>query len=663
MSRRVDQGRRWKFVICGLVGFLSMRFLSAAPVRAQEPAPRFEPSACPVKVPADAEIECGTLIVPEDYQTLQGSQVRLPVIIIRSQEGASSGQALLFTEGGPGYTSLNSIGWLAGTSFLKHGDIVILEQRGNIHAQPSLACDVSVWWDEKPGHTPCLDGLREAGIDLSNYTSTASAADIKALMGALDYEAWNLYGTSYSTRVMQLVMQHNPERVRSVVLHSASPISESRFQHDPQHSMRALKVMFTDCASDPECALAYPDLEQTFYELIRQLNREPIDLQMTLSQTKERITYRVNGATLIDWMVGSAFYKPAFSPYPTAYAPLLIDGLSRGNWDLLYPWAKPHLDRYADPSFAWGMYLSVNCQEEAPLAASGFISTQERAYPDLDDYLRYADELAICQAWNLPSGPPMDIAPVESDIPTLALGGTYDPVTPPEWSRTAVSGLSEATFVEFPSAGHSVLTDNPCAENLVSAFLENPRQELDTSCLADGRQTAFTLPGEIILAPDLYEVHYGEIGYSQGEQALFMGSLMALAVLTGLVWVAGLIQWARGSKGNRPDRLARLAGLMTGILTLAAWGWSYTLRSTLRETAAAAPVALRFGLPGEYWWLFALAILIALLTLGLALIVVAIWRRGDGSLLGRLLYSGVALSAGLFSGMLASWGFLTALFR
>jgi len=64
------------------------------------------------------------------------------------------------------------------------------------------------------------------------------------------------------------------------------------------------------------------------------------------------------------------------------------------------------------------------------------LETQIAAYPKLGGYSRHIDELSICNAWELVPAPPFIPEPVSSDIPVLILAGTYDPITPPGWSRT-----------------------------------------------------------------------------------------------------------------------------------------------------------------------------------------------------------------------------------
>jgi len=304
----------------------------------QREAPRFEPSDCPIDVPDDPPIDCGYLIVPEDYDDSEGTTIRLPVIIIHSRSENPAPDPLLYTAGGPGYSSLSSVWGFAGSPFVDARDVVILEQRGNLYAEPSLDCDLTVLREETEGKTPCLDSLRARGIDPTYYTTASIVADIDALRRVLDYDKWNLYGVSYSTRLMLLSMSLHSQGIRSVMLQSVSPPTETPYAHDPEHAARALHVMFDDCLANPACAQAYPDLESQLYTLVRRLNADPVAVEFVGRDTGESVSVPVDGRTLLGWMVTDAFYEPAYPPYKTAYLPLLIDQVERGNTDLLYAW-------------------------------------------------------------------------------------------------------------------------------------------------------------------------------------------------------------------------------------------------------------------------------------------------------------------------------------
>jgi hypothetical protein len=72
---------------------------------------------------------------------------------------------------------------------------------------------------------------------------------------------------------------------------------------------------------------------------------------------------------------------------------------------------------------------------------------------------------------------------VHSDVPTLVLEGTFDPITPPAYGQLAARMLPHSFYVEFPDRGHSVLRDD-CADAMALKFLANPAAPPDTRCLS-----------------------------------------------------------------------------------------------------------------------------------------------------------------------------------
>lgn len=645
-----------------LILFITLIFTTISIAQTQETLPRFEYSKCPIEVPSNETIDCGFLITQEDYKNLEGSVIRTPVIIIRSRKPYTSKEALLFTEGGPGFSSLRSVWWLANTEFANKRDIVILEQRGNEFSEPRLACDFSVWWNEVEGQTDCLNSMRKNEIMLENYTTESIAADINALKQVLDYERWILFGTSYSSRPIQLVMKSYPEKVYGVILHSTSPITDTRYLHDTEHTFRVLQVMFNDCTADSSCASAYPNLENQLFDLVHEFNNNPIELEIKFPKNMERSTIEVDGNTLISWMVEGAFYGPAYPPFETSYLPLLIDTLSSGNMDLIVSWAENHIANWSNEAFSWGLYFAINCQDDASSINPEIVENLAKEYPQLDGFVRHREELDICTAWGLDSAPRLATEPITSKIPTLILAGTYDPITPPEWSQTAIINLINSTFVEFLSSGHSVIRNNPCAEQIIATFMDNPSKKPDLRCMETVPKPKFILPDEIIIAPSIYEIHYGEIGFSMLEERLFLGSIFTIAGTGFVILISSLSKLVCQHKPLSKDVFERMAPFLFVIYSIIVLGWGYAFRFSLRSVADTTPIVLRFGLPVTYWWIFFIVILISLLTILLIATALLAWKRGYWSLFVRIAFSLTILAAIVFVSMLAYWGLLSVPF-
>lgn len=71
--------------------------------------------------------------------------------------------------------------------------------------------------------------------------------------------------------------------------------------------------------------------------------------------------------------------------------------------------------------------------------------------------------------------------PVISDVSTLMVSGSLDPVTPISNSIEALKHLKNGYGVVFPDESHDLLA-NPCFLKIAEDFLNNPFQKPDLDC-------------------------------------------------------------------------------------------------------------------------------------------------------------------------------------
>ncbi len=503
---------------------------------------------CPIAVPDTVEVDCGELQVPEDPGDPDGRQVWLPYAILRTQHPDPEPDPVVFTAGGPGYSSLDSVWGFAESALLDERDIIVFEQRGNRYAMPALMCDPSVWWEETSGRTACLDRLRSQGIDLARYSTVDIARDLVALRRALGHDAWNLYGVSYSTSVMLLAMVADSDGVRSAVLESVKPPAETTFAHQADSPLRAIDRMVADCEADERCAAAYPDLGTDLVDLVRRLNDRPLEIEIEIVGQAQPVPITMDGHQFLNWIVIDWLYQPAFPGHRAAYLPLLVSEALVGNQRPLELAAQDHWNAsVGNPNVAWGLMFAINCQEEVPAAGPVRPPADLAASERLDGFARSETQVEICEAWDLEPSGAVATEYVRSDVPALVLAGSYDPVTPPAWSRATAEHLSNGTYVEFSGHGHAVMTDNPCAAALHAAFVADPSRPLDTSCVGTTPGPDFVRPEEIYRAPGLArsadEVSLGAAGGVAWIEAVaavgVYGSIlfMAALVVVGIVWL------------------------------------------------------------------------------------------------------------------------------
>lgn len=111
---------------------------------------------------------------------------------------------------------------------------------------------------------------------------------------------------------------------------------------------------------------------------------------------------------------------------------------------------------------------------------------------------------ALCDAWDSGQAGPSENEPITSDIPTLVMGGQYDPVTPPDWGRRAAETLPNSFFFEYPGVGHGASPGTGCASDMMTAFLIEPTTVPDDACIGEMGPPQFVPPfdaGVIELEP------------------------------------------------------------------------------------------------------------------------------------------------------------------
>ncbi len=351
--------------------------LATLPVTAsaQTVVPRWEPSACGFQAPPGATVECGTLIVPEQRSAPTERTLRLPVVKIKSRSAQPAPDPVVYTAGGPGASSLGPVTAFWNSPLVDTHDVILFEQRGTRFAEPALDCpELTTAFVNNLAHnlpvneeiarevaaaSVCRERLVGEGIDLAAYNTAAIVADLQDLRRVLGYTQWNVFGVSYSTRVMQRLMRDDPQGIRSVLLDSAVPSTARWHATQTQRLARSLDVLFARCAAEPACEQAYPDLQAQFFRVVAQLNTDPLVVPISHPITGAPFTVSLDGSDF-----ASGMFNALYDWQTIPFLPLIIDQLDRGNRDVALPLAQ---DGFASlTNYRWGMYYSVWCQDELP---------------------------------------------------------------------------------------------------------------------------------------------------------------------------------------------------------------------------------------------------------------------------------------------------------
>ena len=458
-------------------------------------APNYEETECQLFTESSREIECGVLQVPEDRSKEDGPMVELHFAIARSRNPDKEKDPLVALQGGPGMKSLEMIDfWLyILDKTLLNRDVIVIDQRGVGYSQPSLNCpeledpffanfaeDISMLEQDQrftQALRTCRDRLVATGIDLGAYNSAASAADVDDLRRALGYSEWNLYGSSYGTRLALTVMRDFPQGVRSAILDSVYPPQVDLFSSKVIDMQRALNLLFERCAADAECNQDYPDLERIFYEVVDQVDEQPVTLSVYRPKNLEEYPVVINGDRFIQ-----SFFDLLYSTDDLPKLPGLIYEIRTGDWDDFERMIRWSLFTFDDLSE--GVMYSVECFEEAPFGSPQAVqAANAAANPRLSQAMNNAAAYQDCAAWDVPPAAAFENKPVVSDIPTLILSGEHDPITPPAWGELTAEGLSKSQHLVLPGTGHGVLGKHNCSNQVVEEFLAAPDEPVDASCM------------------------------------------------------------------------------------------------------------------------------------------------------------------------------------
>lgn len=479
----------------------------------------------------------------------------------------------------------------------------------------------------------CVEEIKASGADLSAYNTENNARDVRALMSALGYGDYNIYGISYGTRLALEVMRTIPDGVRSVVIDGVAGPTNPIFDEFLTPYVAVIDRLVEQCAADPGCAAEWPDLRATFNAAMERIGNAPIPAARGAQQIGAQELYTLTFLERNKWRVKhdiTRFLPRMFSelaegqpdtidavlahyddvprpadallrsadltdderaladatlkmaaamedlsegarntllqlrgdlaaeqetlsvaeafdhrmseavthlPDPSAAAPALLadytlmraeppsrdalsalvsghfDGADRADllalialmsnddiartWDIAADALRPYQLMVAT-TLGTAIY---QCQESVPFnSIEGFDRVSApfaERYPvfGMPDFRAQIEAtLAPCALFEQHPREGFHEL-VRSDIPTLVLNGTLDTQTSMHWGAEAAVGLTNARNYIIPEAGHGTIMYQPCAQDIATAFVNDPAAPLDASCI-DDILPDFVLPGD-----------------------------------------------------------------------------------------------------------------------------------------------------------------------
>lgn len=484
-----------------------------APADTAKIAPgRLESTACWFTPPDKIAARCYRLSVPESRAGRGEKLLKLPVAVISVPETRRHDDPVIYLAGGPGdgaWLDADRIDFwwefVADNAWLNQRDLILMDQRGTGLVEPRMDCTeyeemqvaalgfgkdteaARAAWREATA--ACRARVEREGHDPLSYTSRDSATDLHDLMVALGLKNWNVYGLSYGTRLALTYLRDYPHDLRSVILDSVYVPESDFIEDDAWRTDRAFRVLFDGCRRDKACNRDYPELERRTQALVARYERAPLETDVELPAGGEAKVV-LTGGMLLNYLFQNLYNRSGIETVPQ-----IIDLFDRGDAASVQSEIGYMVELFLDrPDWGDALGLSVDCHEEVPFNDLAKLRTEYARYPLLKPFAEEDSWGAACVDW--PMGPvdPLENAPIMSDVPTLLLTGLYDPITPPQYARLAGSRLPNSFYFEFLSAGHDVLSNEPCAGELAAQFLEDPMRMPVSTCMGRLRPPDFRPP-------------------------------------------------------------------------------------------------------------------------------------------------------------------------
>ena len=452
--------------------------------------PDLAPTPCEFRgVPFEAR--CAILHVPEDPDNPDGRVIPLRIVILPAESENPEPDAMFTFAGGPGQAATEVAGAYTQTmaGIRRTRDIVIVDQRGTGTSNP-LRCEFEnpehrtqllfTWRFPPASLEQCSDDLMQRA-NLRLYHSWIAAADIDQVREWLGYPQINLYGGSYGTRMAQTYLARFTDRTRTVTLRAVAAPGGMLPLENPGDGQASVELVFDECREEPDCAEAFPNLENDLKTVIQTLEATPATVKVLDPVTRDSADITITRSVF-----AGALRRLLMSGEAIPTVPLVVNRAAQGDYSLLVPGITATLG--ISRSLYIGMSLSVGCTEDAPLLAGANIdSATAGTFMGGGPARGFLD---ACDRWPKGSVPAAFYEPVTADVPVLLLSGRYDPATPVRWARKVADALPNALHVIMPGVSHSPFPK--CAQGIMTQFVEvGGMVGVNTECVSELRRRAF----------------------------------------------------------------------------------------------------------------------------------------------------------------------------
>jgi pimeloyl-ACP methyl ester carboxylesterase len=398
------------------------------------------------------EAELGHLFVPENRSNWHSKLIQLAFVRFKST-AKNPGTPTLYLVGGPGGSAISQargVGFPLYMALREAGDFILLDQRGTGMSKPNLTCREKLNYPvDKPlereellslyleQSRACAQYWRSQGVDLSAYNTNENADDVEALRKALNIPKLSIFGTSYGTHLsLAVIRRHGENLYRVVIAGIEGPDHTYKLPSNVQSNLEQVAQIYK---ADPNIGKAIPDFLGLMQTLLDRLERQPVAVELTDPETKQKIKVTV-GKFDLQFLIAN--FLPGRVSAMKRF-PAVALAMSKGDFSFL---AQVSFSARRD-SIGSAMSFVMDC-------ASG-VSRERWAQIKREETSRMVGSLIdfpfpeICEAWGNPDLGSTFRSPVSSKLPVLFISGTLD-------GRTPISNADEVRR-RFPNSVHLIV--------------------------------------------------------------------------------------------------------------------------------------------------------------------------------------------------------------
>ncbi len=439
--------------------------------------------------------QCGSFLVPIDYQNLKMGTFRLQALRHQALNKKARIGSILVNPGGPGGSSYDfamSANSIVSDAINEKFDVIGFDGRGIGESEP-IRCLSDKEEDDfinVDGDATSLEQVEKvksiaqsfaekcaakAGIKLGHLSTFETAKDMEILRNILREPKLNFLGKSYGTYLGAIYISLFPEKVGRFVLDGAV---------DPNISIRDQSLnqaVGFEKSLDSYLAFSKKFTKSEIQKFIENSGSNPLKNKSGRALSRSLLVTAL-AASLYDNVLGWRNLDVG-----------LTNAIHKGDPDRLLTIADEYNNRDVNGHYFNNQNdigIAINCLdwntrdsfEEITADAENFIKASET----FGKYIAYSS--LPCTYWKAP--PLQPNLPFESvkSSPFLIIGVTKDPATPYVWSQNLANEFPNSTLLTLNGEGHTGHNrGNRCIDSKVDAyFLTGKVPEPGISCGSGG---------------------------------------------------------------------------------------------------------------------------------------------------------------------------------